>query len=114
MIAERGMGRTFTKDGPFIPLKLIAYHYVALMGASADGPYKFEKTKDDMPTFVLWGRTLVTLVLIPLAVSAFRDEYGSVPLLNGIDLAVHEFGHPFFRVVFFGNETMTVLGGSLF
>jgi hypothetical protein len=42
--------------------------------------------------------------------SAFRDEYGMVPLLSGIDLAIHEFGHILFSP--FG-DTLTILGGSL-
>ena len=46
---------------------------------------------------------------------AFGDEYAQVPLLNGIDLAIHEFGHNLFMpfgIPLFG-ETMVILGGAL-
>jgi hypothetical protein len=50
-----------------------------------------------------------------LAWSAFRDELGVVPLISGIDLAIHEFGHMLFMP--FGipilGRTMVILGGSL-
>lgn len=50
-----------------------------------------------------------------LAVSAFRDPLGVVPLLSDIDLAIHEFGHMLFMP--FGipilGSTMVILGGSL-
>ena len=46
---------------------------------------------------------------------AFGSEYGEVPILSGIDLAIHEFGHVLFMP--FGipvlGETMVILGGSL-
>jgi hypothetical protein len=54
--------------------------------------------------------------LIPLGLRAFGHEYGEVPLVSGIDLAVHEFGHVLFMP--FGipmlGDTMVILGGSLF
>lgn len=50
-----------------------------------------------------------------LAVTAFRDPLGVVPLLSDIDLAIHEFGHMLFMP--FGipilGSTMVILGGSL-
>ncbi len=50
-----------------------------------------------------------------LAVSAFRDPLGVVPLVSDIDLAIHEFGHMLFMP--FGipilGRTMVILGGSL-
>ncbi|HJQ53141.1 MAG TPA: hypothetical protein VJ825_04770 [Gemmatimonadaceae bacterium] len=50
-----------------------------------------------------------------LAVNAFRDPLGVVPLVSDIDLAVHEFGHMLFMP--FGipilGRTMVILGGSL-
>ena len=55
------------------------------------------------------------MVLALLAWSAFRNEYGYIPLLSDIDLAVHEFGHMLFMpfgIQFLGN-TMMILGGSL-
>ncbi len=62
-----------------------------------------------------WARAALTLLLAVLAWLAFRDEYGSVPLVSGIDLAIHEFGHMLFMP--FGvpvlGETMVILGGSL-
>lgn len=56
------------------------------------------------------GRAGLSLVLALVARAAFRDEYGYLPLLGDLDLAIHEFGHILFHP--FG-ETMTVLGGSL-
>ena len=50
-----------------------------------------------------------------LAWVAFRNEYGYIPLLSDIDLAIHEFGHMLFMpfgIQFLGN-TMMILGGSL-
>ena len=59
---------------------------------------------------------LLTLLLVPLGMRAFGSEYGEVPVLSGIDLAIHEFGHVLFMP--FGipvlGETMVILGGSLF
>ena len=52
-----------------------------------------------------------TLLLVPLSFSAFGGEYGQVPILSSINLAVHEFGHYLFLP--FG-EMMNILGGSLF
>jgi hypothetical protein len=55
------------------------------------------------------------VVLALLAWSAFRNEYGYIPLLSDIDLAIHEFGHMLFMpfgIQFLGN-TMMILGGSL-
>src|SRR5205085_8085553 len=65
---------------------------------------------------VKWGRVLLTLVLIPVSISAFHDPLGGVPLISDINLAVHEFGHILFMP--FGTailgETMVILRGSLF
>jgi len=72
-------------------------------------------TRDDYPLIVRWARILLTLVLIPLSWHAFHDRYGEVPLLSGIDLAIHEFGHMLFMpfgIAFLG-RTMVILGGSL-
>lgn len=65
--------------------------------------------------WVRWARGLFVLLLAWLAWGAFHDEYGSVPLVSGIDLAIHEFGHMLFMpfgVKFLG-DTMMILGGSL-
>ena len=59
------------------------------------------------------------LALVPalawLTWIAFHNEYGYVPLLSDIDLAIHEFGHMLFMP--FGipilGRTMVILGGSL-
>lgn len=56
------------------------------------------------------GRGVLTLALAWLGARAFRHEYGHIPLLSDINLAIHEFGHILFSA--FG-ETLTVLGGSL-
>jgi hypothetical protein len=62
-----------------------------------------------------WARLALTLALVPLSWRAFHDEYGVVPLLSDIDLAIHEFGHMLFMP--FGTpilgRTMVILGGSL-
>lgn len=72
-------------------------------------------TRDDFPAIVRWSRLALTLLLVPLSWAAFHDRYGKVPLLGGIDLAVHEFGHMLFMpfgIPFLG-RTMVILGGSL-
>lgn len=60
-------------------------------------------------------RLALIALLSWLAVSAFRDPLGMVPLLSDIDLAIHEFGHMLFLP--FGipilGRTMVILGGSL-
>ncbi|MDB4876690.1 MAG: hypothetical protein JWM41_3136 [Gemmatimonadetes bacterium] len=70
----------------------------------------------DAPNASRWARVFLTLLLARLAWSAFHDEYGVVPILSDIDLAVHEFGHVLFMP--FGipilGRTMVILGGSLF
>ena len=66
-------------------------------------------------TLQRYGRLALAAVLALLAWSAFRNEYGYVPLLSDIDLAIHEFGHMLFMpfgIQFLGN-TMMILGGSL-
>jgi hypothetical protein len=62
-----------------------------------------------------YARLALALVLAWLAWSAFRNEYGYIPLLSDIDLAIHEFGHILFMpfgIQFLGS-TMMILGGSL-
>jgi hypothetical protein len=62
-----------------------------------------------------YARLALVAVLAWLAWTAFRDEYGYVPLLSDMDLAIHEFGHMLFMpfgIQFLGN-TMMILGGSL-
>jgi hypothetical protein len=66
---------------------------------------------ENTPTTQRWARIALTLVLALLARSAFKDEYGYIPLLGDVDTAIHEFGHYLFMP--FG-RTMTILGGSLF
>jgi hypothetical protein len=66
-------------------------------------------------TLQRYGRLALAVVLALLAWSAFRNEYGYIPLLSDIDLAIHEFGHMLFMpfgIQFLGN-TMMILGGSL-
>jgi len=70
---------------------------------------------DSPRTLQRYGRFALTVVLALLAWSAFRNEYGYIPLLSDIDLAIHEFGHMLFMpfgIQFLGN-TMMILGGSL-
>ncbi|MFI5233064.1 MAG: hypothetical protein ACHQSE_11210 [Gemmatimonadales bacterium] len=78
-------------------------------------PYEMPATRDDYPVIIRWARILLSLALIPLSWHAFHDAYGEIPLLSGIDLAVHEFGHMLFMpfgIEFLGH-TMMILGGSL-
>jgi hypothetical protein len=73
--------------------------------ASADSPRTLQK----------YGRLALAVLLALLAWSAFGNEYGYIPLLSDIDLAIHEFGHMLFMpfgIQFLGN-TMMILGGSL-
>jgi hypothetical protein len=70
---------------------------------------------DSPRTLQRYARLALAVVLALLAWSAFRNEYGYIPLLSDIDLAIHEFGHMLFMpfgVQFLGN-TMMILGGSL-
>jgi hypothetical protein len=72
---------------------------------SADSPRTLQK----------YPRLALAVFLALLAWSAFRNEYGYIPLLSDIDLAIHEFGHMLFMpfgIQFLGN-TMMILGGSL-
>ncbi len=78
-------------------------------------PYEVPATRDDFPAIVRWARILLSLALIPLSWHAFHDAYAEIPLVSGIDLAVHEFGHMLFMpfgIEFLGH-TMMILGGSL-
>jgi hypothetical protein len=70
---------------------------------------------DSPRTLQRYARLVLAVVLALLAWSAFRNEYGYIPLLSDIDLAIHEFGHMLFMpfgIQFLGN-TMMILGGSL-
>ena len=70
---------------------------------------------DSQPTLQKYARLALAVVLALLAWSAFRNEYGYIPLLSDIDLAIHEFGHMLFMpfgIQFLGN-TMMILSGSL-
>jgi hypothetical protein len=80
------------------------------MGATSSS---FSSTNS--PTARCYARLALVAVLALLAWSAFRDEYGSVPIIGDVDTAVHEFGHMLFMP--FGipvlGRTMFILGGSL-
>jgi hypothetical protein len=70
---------------------------------------------DSQRTLQKYARLALAAVLAVLAWSAFRNEYGYIPLLSDINLAIHEFGHMLFMpfgIQFLGN-TMMILGGSL-
>jgi hypothetical protein len=61
------------------------------------------------------ARLTLAGLLVWLAWGAFRNEYGYIPLLSDVDLAIHEFGHMLFMpfgIQFLGS-TMMILGGSL-
>jgi len=70
---------------------------------------------DSPRTLQRYARLALAVVLALLVWSAFSNEYGYIPLLSDIDLAIHEFGHMLFMpfgIQFLGN-TMMILGGSL-
>jgi len=72
-------------------------------------------SSDSPRTLQRYARLALAVVLALLAWSAFRNEYGYIPLLSDMDLAIHEFGHMLFMpfgIQFLGN-TMMILGGSL-
>ena len=72
-------------------------------------------SSDSPRTLQRYARLAFAVVLALLVWSAFRNEYGYIPLLSDIDLAIHEFGHMLFMpfgIQFLGN-TMMILGGSL-
>jgi hypothetical protein len=71
----------------------------------------YTPAQDESAKIIRWARIGLTLVLALLARSAFRDQYGAIPIINDVDTAIHEFGHYLFMP--FG-EMMTILGGSLF
>ena len=70
-------------------------------------PYAYTPPTGDGWKMVRWARIGLTLLLIPLSVIAFRHEYGHIPLLSDIIVAIHEFGHYLFMP--FG-ETLTTFG----
>jgi hypothetical protein len=70
---------------------------------------------DSPRTLQRYARLALAVVLAWLAWVAFHSEYGYIPLLSDIDLAIHEFGHMLFMpfgIQFLGS-TMMILGGSL-
>ena len=73
------------------------------------------RSSDSPRTLQSYARLALAAVLAWLAWIAFRGEFGYVPLLSDIDLAIHEFGHMLFMpfgIQFLGS-TMMILGGSL-
>ena len=68
-------------------------------------------------TMLKFGRALLTIALVPLGMKAFSswDESAGVPLVSGINLAIHEFGHFLFQPFGFAflGRTGVILGGSL-
>ena len=73
------------------------------------------RSSDSPRTLPSYARLALAGLLAWLALSAFRDEFGYVPLLSDVDLAIHEFGHMLFMpfgIQFLGS-TMMILGGSL-
>ena len=79
------------------------------------GPYSYTPPEDRTPDILRWGRLALTALLIPVSIAAFNDEYGQVPLLSAINLAIHEFGHMLFMpfgIPVFG-EAGVIMGGAL-
>lgn len=65
-----------------------------------------------MPTFTM--RTIVRAVFIIALFTwgiAGARHYEAFNFLHGVDLLIHEFGHPFFSI--FGGTVLTALGGTL-
>jgi hypothetical protein len=79
--------------------------------AGAEAP----ENRNDAEDIARWARLALTALLVVLGWRAFHDEYGAVPLVSGINLAVHELGHMLFMPFGFAvlGETMVILGGSL-
>jgi hypothetical protein len=72
-------------------------------------------SSDSPHTLQRYARLALAAVLAFLAWVAFHSDYGYIPLLSDVDLAIHEFGHMLFMpfgIQFLGN-TMMILGGSL-
>jgi len=66
-------------------------------------------------TLPRYARLAFVPALALLTWIAFRNEYGYLPFLGDIDLAIHEFGHMLFMpfgIMILG-RTMMILGGSL-
>ena len=81
------------------------------MGATSSSVH----SSDSSRSLQSYARLALAVVLALLAWVAFYNEYGYIPLLSDIDLAIHEFGHMLFMpfgIQFLGN-TMMILGGSL-
>jgi hypothetical protein len=73
------------------------------------------ESSDSSRTAQSYARLALAGLLGLLAWIAFHNEYGYIPLLSDVDLAIHEFGHMLFMpfgIQFLGN-TMMILGGSL-
>ena len=81
------------------------------MGATATSAASTDLSR----TVQSWARLVLAGMLALLGWNAFRNEFGTVPLLSDVSLAIHEFGHMLFMP--FGipilGHTMVVLGGSL-
>jgi hypothetical protein len=82
---------------------------------SSPSPYAFQAPPDDTQKIIRWARIVFTIALIPMGRWTFTAVEDRLPLIGGINLAVHEFGHMLFMP--FGipvlGETMVILGGSL-
>ena len=70
---------------------------------------------DSSRTVESYLRVAFAALLAWLTWGAFRNEYGYVPIVSDVSLAIHEFGHMLFMP--FGipilGRTMVILGGSL-
>lgn len=86
-----------------------------MSGASCDVTQPLTDSVDSSSDIARWARLGFVALLAWLAWHAFHDQYGTVPLVSDIDLAIHEFGHMLFMpfgIEFLGS-TMMILGGSL-
>jgi hypothetical protein len=101
----------FAAGGVFISMFPSSSDEVDPTGATSPSA----RSNDSPRALQSYPRLALAVVLAWLAWGAFRDEFGTVPLLSDVDLAIHEFGHMLFMpfgIQFLGS-TMMILGGSL-
>jgi len=83
--------------------------------SNTPSPYAYTPPAGDGWKILRAGRIALTLLLLVLGAKAFKSEYGEVPLVGSINIAIHEFGHNLFMPFgwqFLG-ETMVIAGGAL-
>jgi hypothetical protein len=108
-------------EGGSLPLRFVAGGVLISMSPSSSDEVEIGAASPSIgstnsPRTLQWHAHLALAVLLALlAWIAFHNDYGYIPLLSDIDLAIHEFGHMLFMpfgIQFLGS-TMMILGGSL-